>query len=64
MGGENATPQQTRRARPRALRGMLKAIVRLCGSCNHRIGIGTKEALAVEMDDVVGIFGNPDLGFP
>lgn len=37
---------------------------RLCGSCSHRIGIGSKEALAVEMDDVVGIFGNPDLGLP
>ena len=43
---------------------MVEAFVRLCISSNYRIGIGTEESLAIEMDDVVGIFGNPDLCFP
>ena len=43
---------------------MVEAFVRLCGSSNDRIGIGTKEPLPIEMDNMVGIFSNPDLCLP
>jgi len=34
------------------------------GLCLDRIGIRTKKPFAVEMDDVLGVFGNPDFRFP
>jgi hypothetical protein len=39
-------------------------LVRLFRSFNHRVGIRTEKTFAVEVDNVVGIFGNPDLRFP
>ena len=32
--------------------------------CRHHIRIRPEEAFAVEVDHVVGVFGNPDFGFP
>ena len=44
--------------------GLQQTMIRLWGLCIYRIRIWTKKPLAIEMNDMVRIFGNPNLRFP